>query len=44
MTIKESIKADILTATKIKDNTTKNILKVVLGEIDTQEGRGKTLT
>lgn len=44
MTLKERIKADILTATKAKDNATKNILKVVLGEVDTQEGRGKTLT
>lgn len=44
MTLKERIKADILTATKAKDNATKNTLKVVLGEVDTQEGRGKTLT
>jgi uncharacterized protein YqeY len=44
MTIKERIKADILAATKAKDNATKNTLKVVLGEVDTQEGRGKTLT
>jgi uncharacterized protein YqeY len=44
MTIKERIKADILTATKARDNVTKNTLKVVLGEVDTQEGRGKTLT
>lgn len=44
MNIKERIKADILTATKAKDNATKNTLKVVLGEVDTQEGRGKNLT
>lgn len=44
MTIKEKIKNDILVATKNKDDSTKNILKVVLGDINTQEGRGLTLT
>lgn len=44
MTIKDRIKADILAATKAKDNVTKNTLKVVIGEVDTQEGRGKNLT
>jgi len=44
MTVKDLIKADILIATKAKNSNTKNILKVVLGEIDTHEGRGKNLT
>jgi hypothetical protein len=44
MTLKDRIKASILTAVKAKDDVAKNILKVVLGEIDTQEGRGKDLT
>lgn len=44
MTIKERIKSDIIAATKAKEDAAKNILRVILGEIDTQEGRGKILT
>lgn len=45
MTLKETIRSQILTATKLKKEPTKNVLKVVLGEIETQESRnGKPLT
>jgi uncharacterized protein YqeY len=36
---KEKIRSNIATATKLKKEPAKNVLKVVLGEIDTQEAR-----
>lgn len=38
--LKEQIRAQILNATKIQDETTKSVLKVVLGEINAQEAGG----
>lgn len=39
MTLKETIRKQILEATKARMEDQKNVLKVVLGEIDTQESR-----
>lgn len=39
MTLKEVIRKKITEATKARMETQKNVLKVVLGEIDTQESR-----
>ncbi len=45
MTLKETIRKQILEATKSKQDVKKNVLKVVLGEIDTHESRnGKPFT
>jgi uncharacterized protein len=47
MTLKEKIKADIILATKERNALKKNSLKVIIGEVDTQEarlGKGKLLT
>jgi len=45
MTLKETIRKQITEATKAKLEAQKNVLKVVLGEIDTQESRnGKPFT
>jgi uncharacterized protein YqeY len=39
--LKMKIREQITTATKLRKDTVKNVLKVVLGEIDTQEVRNK---
>lgn len=45
MTLKETIRKQILEAAKARMDDQKNVLKVILGEIDTQESRtGKPLT
>jgi uncharacterized protein len=41
MSLKENIRSLILTATKMKQESAKNVLKVVLGEIELQESRMK---
>lgn len=37
MTLKEQIKANIITAMKLKDDVAKNILRVIVGDIETKE-------
>lgn len=37
--LKEQIRASVIAATKARNDSVKNILKVILGEIDTQEAR-----
>jgi hypothetical protein len=45
MTLKETIRKQIVEATKLKMEAQKNVLKVVLGDIELQESRyGKQLT
>lgn len=45
MTLKKTLRSQIVTATKLKRTASKNVLKVVLGEIETQESRnGKELS
>lgn len=45
MTLKETIRKQILEAAKARMDDQKNVLKVILGEIDTQESRtGKSLS
>lgn len=44
MNLKEKINADFITAFKAKDMDRKNFLGVVKGEIQNEEGRGKTAT
>jgi uncharacterized protein YqeY len=45
MSLKETIRKHITEATKLRAETQKNVLKVVLGEIDTLESRqGKAFT
>lgn len=39
--LKEEIRKQITAATKSRNDTVKNVLKVVLGDVDTQEARNK---
>jgi uncharacterized protein len=43
MPLREELKKKVVEATKARNTLAKNLLRVILGEADTEEGRGRTV-